>query len=85
MMTQTSVRQVAPTFSAYKPQPAPVFFSVVVPKSTVDGQFLTVNQDELSKATNSVKLSEFCNVGIDQQEFNATKSERKDPCTVNKC
>jgi hypothetical protein len=51
-------------------------FSVTLPKSVANGRFLTIDGDDLAKSTKSTKLSNFVNIGFDQQEYPVTKSEQ---------
>ncbi|KAF2096444.1 hypothetical protein NA57DRAFT_78048 [Rhizodiscina lignyota] len=44
-------------------------FSAVLPKGVGNGRFLMIDGDELAKVTKSTKLSNFVNIGVDEQEY----------------
>lgn len=50
-------------------------FSVVLPKGVANGRFHTIDGAELAKATQSTKLNNFVNLGIDPQEYSVQRSE----------
>lgn len=77
---QESVRSIPPgyVYVGSQLQPAPAF-AVSLPKGSANGRFVTIDQDELAKATASTKLGSFVNVGIEAQEFNTSKSEPRRP------
>ncbi|KAF2137255.1 uncharacterized protein K452DRAFT_112842 [Aplosporella prunicola CBS 121167] len=56
------------------PAPAPAQIHLPAPKGLVSGNFIIVDYDELSKATNSTRLHEFVNIGDGAVEMPMMKS-----------
>jgi hypothetical protein len=65
------------------PQSQPQLQLPTAPKGTVSGNFVITDLDKLIESTQSVRLHNFINVGIQQYELQITKCKSRQICTCN--
>jgi hypothetical protein len=73
----------APTNTFVQPQSQPQIQIQLptAPKGTVSGNFVITDLDKLTESTQSVRLHNFINVGIQQYELQITKCKSRPTCT----